>query len=352
MPAARPDEPTEWLPSGFPPRSFPPGGAVTHATAPAAGRPPLLGRGRWLALAAALVAALLVIGVLAVSRDDDGASELASGTGSTTSAVDTSVPGFEETTSAPAPAPAPSIEPVGTTAVGAVTTPTAPVATGAPSGALEPSVTTLMLPKTDVTAGASRATFSLRNSGDGALSFTATSSAPGLSVAPSRGDIAPRASVVLTVTLDGARISGEGPFAGTLSFGGSGGAKLVQVQSVLGKPPEFTDDVGEVCVPGSASCSQQIKLAPTTTPDPSPCNTAWLYSITITDQSRIRSAQAMARVGLANADAPLRRGGSTDIFQSIAFPPLPPGAVLRFAMEAVDELGFGQRLPEQTIVCP
>lgn len=345
----------EWMPNGFPPRSFPPGGALPPPEGPPPVRTPKGGgRGRWLAAAAAFLAVLLLlVGLLVARSGDDGGDDLAAGT--STSALDATVPSFDVGSTTLAPPP--SIEPVATTvgAVGATTTP----ATGGvvpagdpalPAPVLEPSLTLLALPKADATSGAARGTLTLRNSGGSPVTYTITSSAPGLSAAPTRGFLTPGGAATITVTLDGTRVEAEGPFKGTLTFSGAPAVKAVQVQSVVGRPPTITDGVGESCQT-STRCSRQIKLAPSSDPSPSPCNTPWLYSVLITDQSKIQMSRAIARRGMANADAQLRRGGTSDIFQSEAFAPLPAGTILRFAIEAVDEFGFGRRLAEQTIAC-
>ncbi|MEO5678480.1 MAG: hypothetical protein ABIS47_02320, partial [Acidimicrobiales bacterium] len=188
----------------------------------------------------------------------------------------------------------------------------------------------------------------LRNTGAGALSYTTQSSSPAITASPTRGTIAPGASAEVAVALDGSKVVTEGPFSGTLTVGGTGGTKAVQVSATVGRPPRVVDDAGEACAARSATCSRQIKVAPSA--DATPCNTAWLYSVTITDQSRIQSAKVVARQGLANADSPLLAGGS-GIYQSPPFAPLPQGSVLRFMVEAVDQYGFSVRLPEQTISC-
>lgn len=337
-----PDADPGWLPSGFPPRSFPPGAEVPPPPPPMAKRS--RGRGRWLAAAAALLAVLLLAGALLATRDEGGDPELSTGPGTTV--VDTSNPTFDSSSTVLAPLP--SIDPVSTTTAGTSTT--AESAAAGP-GVLQPSLGLVTLPKADGDAGAVRGPLDLRNTGGSEVTYTTSSSTPGLSASPARGAIGPGGSATVTVTLDGARVSAEGPFTGTLSFEGGGATKEVKVQSTVGRAPVILDNVGEACPRPSTTCSRQIALAPTSTPDPTPCNTPWLYSVTITDQSRIQSARAVARLGLANADSPLRRGGSTDIYQSDPMVPVPAGTALRFALEAVDELGFGRRLPEQTIAC-
>ena len=343
------DQRPEWLPSGFPPRSFPPGPPATAPGPAGAGLGPSApggGRGRWLAAIAALVALiLLAAGLFAATRggDDDDEGQLATGTSST--AVDTSVPTFDTSTTAVQPATTASIAPV-TTAAASTTTPTTVAA-----GVLEVAPATLVLPKTDATAGATRGTLTLRNSGGAPITFTVQSSTTGVTAAPTRGNLAPGASIGLTATLDASRIPTEGPFTATLSFGGSGGARTVPVTSTTGRPPEFTDNVGEACTVPSTTCSRQIRLAPSSDPNPTPCNTKWAYAVTITDQSQITTARALARRGIANADAGLQQAAGTDIFISNSFDPLPTGTVLKFALEAVDVHGFARRLPEQTITC-
>ncbi len=342
MAAPTPPSP-EWLPSGFPPRSFPPGDPAPRAGAAVAGRRGARRRGPWLAAAAVLVAVLLLVGGLFVaSRDDGDGPQVAAGT--STSAPDTSVPAFDPSTTAPATVV--SIDPVSTTSLAVTST------SAAAPGVLEPSVTTLAVPRADATSSPTRATLAVRNTGATAVAYTTQSSSPGLTAAPARATIAPGASTTVTVTVDASRIPGDGPFAGTLSFAGTGGTKTVQVQSVTGRPPEITDDAGEACAPPSGDCSRQIQVADNpSVPTPTPCNSPWIYSVSVADQSRIQAVRALARRGIANGDAPLQRAGSTAVFQSAPFGPLPSGIVLRFSLEAVDEHGFARRLPEQTINC-
>lgn len=128
----------------------------------------------------------------------------------------------------------------------------------------------------------------------------------------------------------------------------------MQVRSTIGRPPRIIDNVGEPCPAGPTRCSRQIKLAPPTRNDASPCNTPWAYAVTITDQSPVQ-AQAVARLGAGRADAVLaaaaRSGPQKDIFVSRPMAPVPAGTELRFSIEAVDQLGFGARLAEQVISC-
>jgi hypothetical protein len=343
------DQRPEWLPSGFPPRSFPAGPPESApAPAPVGATPPAAGRGRWLAAIAALVALILLAGGLfAATRggDDDDEAQLATGPSSTE--ADTSFPTFDTSTTAPAVETTVSIAPVTTAAA---TSTTAPPSTAA-AGLLEVAPSTLVLAKTDATAGATRGTVTLRNVGGSPLTFTAQSNVAGLTAAPARGNLAPGASAGVTVTLDASRIPAEGPFSGTVSFGGTGGVRTINVSSTTGRPPEFTDNVGETCATASTTCSRQIRLDTNpSAPNPSPCNTAWAYAVTITDQSQITSARAIARRNVSNADALLQQAAGTNIFISNSFPPLGSGT-LRFALEATDVHGFTRRLPEQTIAC-
>lgn len=346
-----PEQGQQWLPSGFPPRSFPPGPPASPLpTDGSAAAPAPAGRARWLGAIAGLVALLLLAGGLfAATRGGGDKDDAQLATGPTSSEPDTSVPTFDTTTtSVVAATTTPSIEPVTTAAAQPSTTPPP----NAPSaGVLEVSTGTLVLPKTDATVGATRGNVTLRNVGGSPLSYTVQSSVASLTAAPARGNLNPGTSLTLTINLDASRIPTEGPFSGTLSFGGTGGPRTIQVTSTTGRPPDFMDNVGEACTVASTTCSRQIKLGdPAGQADPSPCNTPWAYAITITDQSQITSSRAIARRGVANADAALHPAPG-DIFVSNSFSPLPAGTVLRFALEAIDVHGFGRRLPEQTIAC-
>jgi len=193
----------------------------------------------------------------------------------------------------------------------------------------------------------------LRNTGAAALSFTTQASSKALTASPDRGNIGPGGTTELRVTLDASKVASEGPFTATLDVGGTGGTSTVRVSSVVGRPPRVTDDAGESCTRATTACSRQIKLSASSLPNPSPCNTFWFYSVRISDASPI---QAFSRQGQANADPPLvaagQAPGASGIYQSRdQFKPLPNGAVLRFAIEAVDQHGFAARLPEQTIQC-
>ncbi len=342
-----------WGDDGFPPRSFPvetarlraPAGSLRGGTAVVAagtagrGRP---GRGRWIAAAAVLVGLLLLAsGLLLVSGRGRGGSKVVASATSTTTA-DTSIPSSEPTTSLPTTTS--SVEPDSTTVADS------PSSTVAPA-VLETSVGSLAFPKVNAADGRQTGSVMLRNSGATALSYTTQSSSAGLTASPARGTIPAGGSAPITVSLDPARITAEGPFSGTLTIGGTGGVKTVQVTSTVGRPPAIADDAGESCAPPSATCSRQIKLASTSVPAPSPCNTAWLYSVSVTDQSQITGVKALARKGLANADTPLMPGGQPRGFQSSLMAPLPAGIVLRFMIEATDQYGFTTRRAEQTITC-
>lgn len=348
--AMPPPEPRpEWLPSGFPPRSFPPGPPASPPTSGPPTSPPPVGRGRLLAAVAAFVALILLAAGLFAATRGNGDDEAQLSTGTSLTVPDTSIPTFDlpSTTAATTP---PSIEPVVTSAA---STSTRAAPASAAAGLLEVSPATLVLPKADATAGATRGTLTLRNVGGSPLTFAVQPTVVGLTAAPTKGNLGPGASLAMTVNLDASRVPGEGPFSGMLNFSGSGGSREVQVQSMTGRPPDFADDVGEPCPVPSPTCSRQIKLAPPSPsePSPSPCNTPWAYAVTITDQSQITNARAIARRGVANADALLQQAAGTNIFVSNSFSPLPKGTGLRFALAATDVHGFERRLPEQTITC-
>ena len=352
-----PSPPTEWMPNGFPPRSFPPEAPRTEAAPPPdqlvvgpAAPPPApvvapVGRrrSRLIAPLAALAALLLLAaGLVLATRGDDDGDQVAAG--SSTTGVDTSVP--EPTTTVVTPS---SLEPVGATTAQPAATPS----TAAPA-VLETAQTTLAIPNVDTTAGPQSARLTLRNTGASPLSYTTRSSSSLLAASPARGTIPPSGATDLTVTLDGSKATSEGPFKGTLTIGGNGGTKAVQVTSTIGRPPRIIDDVGESCPTVTTTCSRQIKLAPVNRNDASPCNTSWAYAVRITDQSQIQ-ARAVARLGLGTADAPLASaaavGGPRDIFVSRPMAPVPPGTDLRFFLEAADQHGFSTRLAEQVIAC-
>ncbi len=346
-----PEQGPEWMEDGFPPRSFPietarprmPTGATRAAPVvieDASGGRRRRGRGRWIAAAAVLIALLLLAAglLLARRRSDDGSNVAASAT--STTAADTSVPSFDSTTELPTTS----------TLDTSTTLAESPSSTVAP-GVLETGLDTLTIPKVNAADGRQTGVVMLRNSGTTALSYTTQSSSAGLTASPARGPIPAGGSAQLTVSLDAARIAAEGPFSGTLTIGGTGGVKTVQVMSTVGRPPVIADDAGEQCAPPSATCSRQIKLASTSVPAPTPCNTAWLFSVSVTDQSQIREVRAVARKGLANADTPLMPGGRPGAFQSTLMTPVPAGIVLRFMIEATDQYGFTTRRAEQTITC-
>lgn len=343
------DQAPPWQDNGFPPRTFPvePAGGVT-------GRRPTVPRrrrGRWLAGLAALIALLvLAAGLLLATRGDDDPSDLAAIDTSTT-VPDTSVPTLDSTTSL-APTTT-TLEPVGTTVAPDAPTTTAAAAAGA--GVLETSVAALALPKPSAGGGLQTARLTLRNSGPSALTYTTESTSPGLSASPSRSTIPAGARTEVTVSLDGSRVATEGPFTGTLTIGGTGGTKAVQVTSTVGRAPTIAADIGEACTAPSVPCSRQIDVGASPAPNPSPCTTPWLYAVTVTDQSQIQSVKAMARKGLANADAALTKAEQpqdrSGAFRSTPMAPVPAGLALRFVIEATDQFGFTTRLAEQTISC-
>ena len=358
-----PNQPTEWMANGFPPRSFPvqaprtrtavlPDGSVLDArpsapprtAAPVAG-PARRSRGPWAAAAVLMALLLLAAGVALATRGDGDDARVAAGT-STTGAGGDSVPPFDSTTSLVTPS---SLEPVGATTADPAP-PTAPPTTVG-QGVLETSLSTLTIPNVDTAAGPQAASLILRNRGASALSYTTQPSSALLTAVPARGTIRPGGTAEVIVTLDGSTATLEGPFNGSVSIGGTGGTEVVQVSSALGRPPLIFDDVGEPCG-GTTTCSTQIKLAPVSRNDASPCNTLWAYAVRITDQSQVEAA-AFARLGLGDADAPLGAGagGPRDVFVSRVMSPVPPGTDLRFVIEAVDQYWFFTRLAEQVISC-
>ncbi len=362
---AAPRTPTqqgEWMGNGFPPRSFPPEAPGPPAapiprglppdgvaTAPPVADPAARRRSRWLAPLASLIAVLLLAAGLAIATRSGDDDRVATGTSTTD---DATAPAFEEPTTSVAPPS--SLEPV-TPMTAPFVPSTAPIT--APPAVLETSLTALTIPNVDTTAAPQTGRLTLFNRGGSVLSYTAQPSTALLAANPARGTIPAGGATEITVTLDGSRAAtSEGPFNGTLSISGTGGTKVVQVTSVIGRPPLIADDVGERCRVGATRCSRQIKLGPPTQPSPSPCNTPWAYAVRISDQSRIQ-VTAVARIGLGNADAPLTSasaaaaGGRSDIFISRPMPPLPALADLRFFIEAVDQYGFRTRLPEQVISC-
>ena len=351
---AAPPTPTqrpEWMANGFPPRSFPVEAArsqppleadqiiqATPVSAPPVEVPARRGGGRWVAAAAVLIAALLLAAGLFLAQRGDDDADLASGT--STTGADTSL--VDPTTTVVTPS---SLEPV--------TAPsTAPSILG--PGVLETSLSTLTIPRVESTAGPRAALLTLRNRGATALSYTTQASSAALTASPARGTIAAGDTADLTVTLDGSKVTSEGPFRGRLSIGGTGGTRVVQISSTVGQPPTVVDNLGSGCKAAASRCSRQIAVAPTSRVDASPCTTAWLYAVTVTDQSRVQ-AKVVARLGQANADTELLSGGGVggakEVFLSRPMPPLPSGAVLRFRIEAADGHGFFTRLPEQTIRC-
>ncbi len=360
MSSPRPVDPgPPWMDNGFPPRTFPveavragtPGGNAPARGVVTPGPPrPRRGRRGWIAAAAVLIALLLLAAGLALaSRDDDDGVGLAVDSPTTTvAAIDTSVPTFDTTTSLDTTTT--PVEPVPTTVV-----PEAPATTVA-AGVLETSVSALAIPRVNAAAGPQSARLTLRNTGSGPLTYTTQASSPGLSASPARGTIAAGGTTELTVSLDGARVSAEGPFTGTLTSGGTGGVKAVQVTSTVGRPPVINDDVGEPCTTARVPCSRQIKLAPPVQLTSSPCTNPWAFSVRVSDQSQIRSVRATAQIGLALGDAPLLKdgqsSGTTGTFRSVPIAPVPAGFTLSFFIEATDQLGFSIRLGEQAVVCP
>jgi len=299
-------------------------------------------RGRGPAVLAALLAVLLLAAGLALAyRGSEEEARVA--TDASTSTTSSAVAPTFETSSTTLVAPS-SIPPVVNS-----TTPTPEVV-----GMIETSSSSLTIPRVDASAGPQSGRVTLRNKGTGALTYTTQASSTAITASPGRGTIAPGATTQLTVTLDGSKVTSEGPFSATLSIDGTGGAAKVQVVSIVGSPPRI-DEAGEKCPTGTASCSRQIKLSASSVPNPSPCNTVWFYSVTITDSSQIQLAKVIARQGRSNADTQLvaagQPPGTSGTYQSEPFNPLPPGGALRFAIEAVDQHGFKTRLPEQYISC-
>lgn len=347
--AVDPSGPTRhWLPNGFPPRTFPQPGAQTAPVFlswhPVPSSAPVRRPRLWPVAAVMLTVAVVAGALFLASRQDNNKPRQ----------VTDSVTSLSTTTSSSVP-PTPTstttatslVEPIPTTIPG-----TSIPGTVMDSGVLALSTTALNLPKTDATAGASEAPLTLQNAGRGDLTFIAESTTPGLRVTPTRGTIAAGRSTNLTVSLEGAQLTTEGPFRGQLKLGGTGGTGTVDVDAIVGRPPDIVDNVGDACPEPSATCARAIKLAPTAEPGATACNTPWVYAVTISDQSTIRSARVIARRGLANADTALERASSDGLFVSMPFAPLPANFVLRFTVEATDEFGFTRRFPEQSITCP
>lgn len=340
-----------WMDNGFPPRTFPfetarDGGAGVTEPVTGGPSPRRRRRGPWVAAAAALIALLLLgAGLALANRDDDDSGDLAvDDTSTTVAAPDTSVPTSD---------PGTTLE--STTSTEAVSTTVAPDTSTVAAGVLETSTNELAIPRVNAADGPGTARLTLRNSGPGALSYTTQPSTAGVSATPARGTISPGGMVELVVSLDGTRVPAEGPFTATLTVGGTGGTRTVQVTSLVGRPPAIADDSGEPCSTTNVPCSRQIRLAPPTFGVSSPCNTPFAYSVNVADQSRIQSVRAVARRGLANADAPLlkrdQQSGTNGVFESAPMIAVPAGLTLRFFIEATDQLGFSIRLAEQTIVC-
>ena len=287
-----------------------------------------------------LVAAVLLAAGLLLARRAGDDAELTSGSSTTGGGGNPSA--FEDTTSVVTPS---SLEPV--------TAPSTSPSSARP-GVLDTSISTLTIPRADSSVGPQAALLTLRNRGATSLTYTTEFSSAALTASPAQGTIAAGDTVNLTVALDGSKVTAEGPFRARLRIGGTGGAKVVQISSTVGQAPRILDNLGSGCKGGSTRCSTQIGVARSSRTDASPCNTPWLYAVTITDQSQVK-AKVVARLGQANADTELLSGGGVggakEAFLSRPMQPLPSGAVLRFMIEAVDSHGFITRLAEQAIRC-
>ena len=270
-----------WLPNGFPPPSFVVETERTTTTTFGARR------GRWLAAAALLGAVLLIAGLLLIARSSDDKTGVATG-GSTTTVAD-AVPTPDSSFNPTDVTPVATVPPAGPSdstipAAGTTVTTAAPVGPTVPPpppGVLTPSATAVSLP-TAFNPAPSTGTIALRNTGPSPLDFTAQTST-GLSAAPATGTILPGASTTVTLTLDGRGIR-EGDYNGSVTFGGSGGTKSVQVRSVVANAPTVQPSrpTGFVVVPP---------------PGQDACDAKWQVEATVTDASDIKSVVAFISRG-------------------------------------------------------
>ena len=168
--------------------------------------------------AAVAVAAVLVVALVAVVvRRDDPATPAAEPVTSSSSTAST-------TTTAPATTTT-------TVAVETTTTPPPPA----------PGSITTGTPVVSLGASDSQGTIDVRNSGGQPLSFTATTAAGPLVLAPDSGTIEPGAAVSITVTLDRAAAP-EGSFRRVVAFAAAEAGGLgVTVTAEVEHPPVVTD---------------------------------------------------------------------------------------------------------------
>jgi Viral BACON domain len=122
-----------------------------------------------------------------------------------------------------------------------------------------------------VDLGATRgsATVTLRNGGDGALSWTAAASAPWLRIVPAGGRLAGGQRVAVEVTADRAGLP-EGTADGTVELAWDGPAHRVAVSVDVEHPPRIGEPSASPGQIGVAGCSPDTALVRATVQDESP----------------------------------------------------------------------------------
>ena len=349
-PASPGSEP--WMPNGFPPPSFV---VETERTSAFAGA-----RGRWLAAAAILGALLLIAGVLLLAGQDDDKTAL--NTGTTTTAFADTTP----TTPSSVLPPTASLPPANTLpgdttptvpSVTATTSGTGPNTTGAttpaPSGSLSVA-SALEIPKFDGNGSAGRQ-IALKNNGNGSLSFTSQTNFTGLTVAPATGSIGAGGEVVVTITLNGAAAA-EGPFTGVVSFGGTGGTQRVTVTSTVARNPTIAENAQATVqcpTPEAPTCSRLIDTLNEEV-GANPCKFDWVYKVNVSDESRLKSVQAIvvngAPVDLKTGNPP-STSGTSGVWQSDKQNKLPPGEH-SFTIKAIDTFDNAVTTTPRKVTCP
>lgn len=350
------------MPNGFPPSSFvvETERSTTFASA----------RGRWLAAAAILGALLLITGILLIARDD-GKTDVATSSTTTTVFGDTT-PTFSastlldpavrlpEATTIPGGGAVPVDPGVGTVPGGGAGAPGgAPAPGGGPgAGALSTSATSVALGRADSGVGPATAKLILNNTGGSPLSYTTSSEFPGsLTVSPGSGNIGAGAGAEVTITLDGAK-AGEGGFTGALGFTANGATRKVIVTATVVHPPTIFDDAGSTCPDGAPSCSKQIQLVEVPLPpNATACNSDWRYRVRIADESALKAVRVEASLPQFNAELRNDVAGNpsgSGTWSSASFPnpekAIPTGT-FKFSVVAIDQFDGTRRGPEQSITC-
>jgi len=236
-----------------------PGGPTGPAAAATAGQPATSRTRRRVMTAAAAVVLAVAVGV-ALGWEQDPAM---SGTG----------PGAAVVAGAGTSVPSGSLPagPGSTVSTGAATSTSSPATTATTATTVPAAPGSLAVSPAAVDLGATRRTteLTLRNGGEGALSWTARATVPWLRVGPAGGSLDGGEQALVTVTADRAALP-EGTTEGTVELAWDGPARRVAVSLDVEHPPQIdglSASPSQIRVKG---CSPDTALVQATVRDESP----------------------------------------------------------------------------------